>query len=65
MIDRIDALKRQLTLAPVMGHFHPLLPLCLPPGVVVTADARRVALAMDSRDPVPEEPILIIRPDPA
>lgn len=63
MIDRINALKRQLTVAPVMGHFHPLLPLCLPQGVVVTADARRVALAMDSRDPVPEEPILIIRPD--
>jgi hypothetical protein len=65
MIDRIDALKRQLTVAPVMGHFHPLLPLCLPPGVVVTADARRVALAMDARDPVPEDLILIIRPDPA
>lgn len=65
MIDRIDALKRQLAVAPVMGHFHPLLPLCLPPAVVVTADARRVALAMDSRDPAPEEPILITRPDPA
>lgn len=65
MIDRIDALRQQLALAPVMGHFHPLLPLCLPPEVAVIADARRVALAMDAREPVPEDQILITRPDPA
>lgn len=65
MIDQLDSLKAQLALAPVMGQFHPLLPLCLPPEVAVTADARRVALGMDSPEPTPEDMILITQPNPA
>ncbi len=47
-----------------MGHFHPLLPLCLPAEVMIVTEARRVALAMDARGPVPESQILITRIDP-
>lgn len=63
MIDQIDTLRQQLALAPVMGHFHPLLPLCLPADVAVVSDARRVALAMDSREAMSETQILIMRHD--
>jgi hypothetical protein len=55
----IDELLRLLAVAPVMGHVHPLWPLCLPPETEVVADARRVALEMDDAAPHPARPVLI------
>ncbi|MBP8947515.1 MAG: hypothetical protein KBG73_01660 [Candidatus Promineofilum sp.] len=55
----IDELLRLLAVAPVMGHVHPLWPLCLPPETEVVADARRVALEMDAVAPHPARPVLI------
>lgn len=55
----IDELLRLLAVAPVMGHVHPLWPLCLSPETEVVADARRVALEMDDAAPHPARPVLI------
>jgi hypothetical protein len=59
----IDELLRQLAIAPVMGHFHPLIPLCLPANTVIAAHARSVALAMDARESFAEAPVLITELD--
>lgn len=61
----IDELLRRLAVAPVMGQFHPLLPLCLPPGTDVRASARDVALEMDGRAASDVRPILITETDHA
>lgn len=55
----IDELLRLLAVAPVMGHVHPLWPLCLPPETEVVADARRVAQETDDAAPHPARPVLI------
>ncbi len=55
----IDELLRLLAVAPVMGRFHPLLPLCLPPETEVVADARRVAVEMDGFTAHAARPVLI------
>jgi hypothetical protein len=59
----IDDLLRQLAIAPVMGKFHPLLPLCLPANTEVQLDARRVAIEMDDRAASEVRPILITNLD--
>ena len=61
----IDELLRQLAIAPVMGHFHPLILLCLPVNTVIEAHARPVALAMDVRESLAEAPVLITELDPS
>lgn len=61
----IDELLRRLAVAPVMGRFHPLLPLCLPPETDVQPAARTVAAAMDDLAPTVARPILITAADPA
>ncbi len=61
----VDELLRRLAAAPVMGQFHPLLPLCLPPGTDVRASAREVAVEMDSHTAGAARPILITEIDQA
>lgn len=61
----IDDLLRRLAAAPVMGHFHPLVSLCLPPEVDVQPGARAVAAAMDDLAPDIVRPVLITTADSA
>lgn len=61
----IDELLRLLTVTPVMGQFHPLLPLCLPPETDVWPEARAVAAAMDDLAPNVVRPTLITAANPA
>lgn len=51
----LDLLAR----APVMGSFHPLLPLALPVDIVIADSAQVVAEAMDTLEPHEACPILI------
>jgi hypothetical protein len=61
----IESLLKQLDIAPVMGHLHPLWSLCLPAGVEVAASAQAVAERLDSRERHAERPILINNYAPA
>ena len=61
----IDDLLRDLTIAPVMGRFHPLVTLCLPPGTDVRPKARSIAVEMDDRKAEAVRPVLITEPDQA
>ena len=61
----IDELLRNLAIAPVMGQFHPLVPLCLPDGTDVRLNAREVAVEMDGRAASRVRPILIAELDHA
>jgi len=61
----IDDLLRELNIAPVMGRFHPLVILCLPPGTDVRPRARDVAVGMDDRKAETVRPVLITEPDQA
>ncbi|NLG28360.1 MAG: hypothetical protein GX557_10640, partial [Chloroflexi bacterium] len=56
---------RNLAIAPVMGQFHPLLPLCLPAEAQVRPNARAVAVEMDGRAAAEARPILITELDHA
>jgi hypothetical protein len=61
----IESLLKQLEIAPVMGHFHPLWPLCLPANVEITPSALMVAERLDNLESHPERPILITEYAPA
>ncbi len=61
----IETLQKLLQLAPVMGQFHPLWSLCLPPEVEISASAKVVAEKLDSLERHPEQPILITEYAPA
>lgn len=61
----IEPLLKQLSIAPVMGHFHSLWSLCLPPDVTIVRSAEKVAEQLDSRERHEEHPILITEYDPA
>ena len=60
----IESLQRSLEIAPVMGNFHPLLPLCLTPDVETAASARAVAEELDDLARHSKRPILITEYDP-
>lgn len=60
----IESLQRSLEIAPVMGNFHPLLPLALMPDVEVMATAREAAEQLDSIERHSNRPILIAEYDP-
>jgi len=64
MSDSIEKLLRALERVPVMGSVHPLVPLCLPAGVEVIAEAETVAEQMDDLAAHPERPLLITDFDP-
>ncbi len=55
----IDELLRLLDVTPVMGYVHPLWPLCLPPETEIVAEARRMALEMDTAAAHAVRPVLI------
>lgn len=61
----IDFLLKQLNIAPVMGQFHPLWLLCLPPDVMIARSAKKVAEQLDAHDRHEERPILITQYAPA
>jgi hypothetical protein len=61
----IDSLLKQLDIAPVMGHFHALWPLCLPANVEIAASAQTIAERLDSLERHLERPILINQYAPA
>lgn len=61
----IEPLLKQLNIAPVMGQFHPLWLLCLPPDVVVARSAKKVAEQLDSHEHHEERLILITEYDSA
>lgn len=60
----IESLQRSLEIAPVMGNFHPLLPLCLMPDVEVATSAQGVAEDLDNLARHSKRPILITEYDP-
>ncbi len=60
----IKSLQRSLEIAPVMGSFHPLLPLCLMPDVEVVTTAQEVAEQLDDLARHSKRPILITEYDP-
>ena len=61
----IESLLKQLDIAPVMGQFHPLWSLCLPPNVIIARSAKKVAEQLDGRERHEERPILITEYTPA
>ncbi len=63
MTDSIEQLRRALERAPVMGNIHPLVPLCLPAGVEVVAEADTIADQLDDFESHPERPVLITNYD--
>lgn len=60
----IESLQKSLEVAPVMGNFHPLLPLALMPDVEVIATAREAAEQLDCIKRHSNRPILITEYDP-
>jgi hypothetical protein len=60
MVDSIEQLRRELQRAPVMGNFHPLLPLCLSGDVEVVAMAGMLAEELDDLVPHPVRPVIIM-----
>ncbi len=52
-------LEKALRLAPVMGQFHPLVPLCLPDGVETISEPEALIEELDSLVPHRERPVLI------
>lgn len=61
----IEPLLKQLEIAPVMGRFHPLWPLCLPTNVEIVSSAQMVAERLDRLESHHERPILITEYAPA
>jgi hypothetical protein len=63
MDSQIRALQKRLQQAPVMGTFHPLVPLCLSPEVEVTDNPTALAEELDNLSPHRERPVLITHVD--
>lgn len=59
MSDCLRELANALTIAPVMGRYHPLVPLCLQKNVQIISDPLSVLEALDGLEPHAEQPILI------
>ena len=59
MVESINYLLDLLARAPVMGSFHPLLPLALPTNVTIADSAQKVAEALDALEQHEPCPILI------
>jgi len=55
----LHELAQALQIAPVMGRFHPLVPLCLPENLAVCNDIQTLVESLDSVETQPEQPILI------
>jgi len=62
MTATLSDLEKALTTAPVMGQFHPLVPLCLPESLEVIFNPQELAEELDSLQPHRERPILITQP---
>lgn len=60
----LELLEHLLDCAPVMGRFHPLVPLCLSRPVDVIQDASVFAEEVDALSPHSERPVLITEPSP-
>lgn len=63
MNTQIQELKTRLKQAPVMGNFHPLIPLCLSPKVEVCSNPTALVEELDSISPHQERPVLITQID--
>ncbi len=61
MSPSIVQLEKALQLAPVMGQFHPLVPLCLPPQVRIMADSWNVLEELDALELHPEYPLMLTK----
>ena len=55
----LHELTQALQIAPVMGRFHPLVPLCLPENLAFYDDIQTLVESLDSVETQPEQPILI------
>jgi hypothetical protein len=64
MSNLIEQLRQALDRAPVMGDFHPLVPLCLSADVEVVLKARTLADQLDSLASHPARPVIITEFDP-
>ena len=64
MITTIDDLLHALTIAPVMGNFHPLISLCLPADVEIITDPLTLIIELDAPTPHQERPVLLTHYDP-
>jgi hypothetical protein len=58
---QIRELQKRLQQAPVMGNFHPLIPLCLSPEVEVHNNPDSLVEELDSLSPHRERPVLITK----
>lgn len=59
MSAQYDHLLQLLEQAPVMGVFHSLLPMALPPEILTVNSAQAFSEAMDALEPTSEHPVLI------
>lgn len=59
MADKLIELERALTIAPVMGQFHPLIPLCLSQNVERVDNPHLLVEEMDSPTPHSVRPVII------
>ncbi|MBI5668048.1 MAG: PglZ domain-containing protein [Chloroflexi bacterium] len=60
-----NELAQLLAKIPVIGHVHPLIPLCLPPGTQVVNDIQGFGYEIDSPELHAARPTLLIRHDKA
>lgn len=63
MDTQIQELQKRLKRAPVMGNFHPLIPLCLSSEIDVCNDPAALVAELDSLSPHQERPVLITQTD--